>query len=83
MTIITVEILIKFFLCMTIINFGILIFYSLVFMFGKGLIYRLHSIWFKMPEEEISLALYKVLGIYKIIVIVFNLVPYVALRIIA
>ena len=83
MTSITIEILEKFFLWMTVINFAILAFYSLVLLFAKSFIYRLNGMWFKMTEEKISSSLYKTLAFYKIIVIVFNLVPYIALRIIA
>jgi len=80
---VTIEMLTKFFLWMTLINFGILILYSLLFLFAKGFIYRLHGMWFKMTKEKMNSSLYKILGLYKIIVIVFNLVPYIALRIIA
>ncbi len=71
------------FLWMTILNFGLLTFYFLFFVFFRKFIYRLHGRWFKMTEKEISSALYKTFAFYKIIVIVFNLVPYIALKIIA
>ena len=83
MTTITIEVLEKFFLWMTVINFGIITFYSLLFLCCRGFIYKVHSAWFKTTEEKISSSLYKVIALYKIIVIVFNLVPYIALRIIA
>ena len=80
---ITIEVLKKFFLWMTIINFGILIFYFLFFVFAHSFIYRLHTRWFKIKEEKLNTTLYKILGFYKIATIVFNLVPYIALVIIS
>ena len=82
MTTITVEVLEKFFLWMTIINFGILTLYFLLFLVARDFIYKLHTTWFKMTEGKISSSLYKTFAFYKITVIIFNLVPYIALRII-
>ena len=78
----TIGVLEKFFVWMTVINFGILLFCPLLLPLCRGSIYKLHGAWFKIPEEKIDIALYKMLGTYKIIVIVFNLVPYIALKII-
>ena len=38
--------------------------------------------WFKIKEEKIASTLYKTMALYKIAVIIFNLVPYIALKII-
>lgn len=73
----------NFFLWMTIINFGILSLYFILFLSCRGFIYRMHKKWFKMKEEKISSSLYKTLAFYKILVIVFNLVPYIVLKIVA
>ena len=83
MTILTIEVLKKFFLWMTIINFGLLSFYFIFFLLCRGFIYRLHGAWFKMTEEKLNSTLYKTLAFYKIIVIAFNLVPYIVLVIIS
>jgi hypothetical protein len=82
MTILTIEVLKKFFLWMTIINFGLLTFYFLFFISAKRFIYKLHKKWFKISEEKMYSTLYKVLAFYKIATIAFNLVPYIALVII-
>ena len=70
-----------FFMWCTIINGGFLTLTSLVFTFAGNLIYRVHSKWFKMPREAFNIVIYSFIGLYKIIFIVFCLVPYVVLLI--
>ena len=76
----TVEVLEKFFLWMTVINFCLLTFYSILFLSARNFIYRIHSRWFKISEEKMSSTLYKILAYYKVAIIGFNLVPYIAIR---
>lgn len=71
-----------FFLWCTILNGGCLVLSSLVLMLGGDWVFRLHGRWFAMPRETFNRALYSLLGLYKILVITFNLVPYLALVII-
>ena len=78
----SIESLKDFFLWCTIINFGLLMFSFIFVVFFRGLVFRMHQKLFKVPEEKISLAYYCFMGFYKILVFVFNLIPYVALRII-
>lgn len=66
----------------TIINGALLIFTALFCTFAGGLIYRVHSRWFPMSREAFNPVIYSFVGLYKIIFITFNLVPYVALAII-
>ena len=71
-----------FFMWCTIINVALL---ALSFLLFAGLgdwIYRMHTKWFPMPRETFTVVLYSFLGMYKIMFIMFNLVPYVALLIV-
>ncbi len=71
-----------FFMWCTILNAALLLF-SFLFMAGAGdFVYRQHSRWFPMPRKRFNAALYSLIGMYKIIVLVFNLVPWAALAII-
>jgi hypothetical protein len=45
--------------------------------------YRLHARWFRLPAEQFDAIHYAAMAIYKIGIILFNLVPYVALVIAA
>jgi hypothetical protein len=77
-----VTIIRNFFLWCTIINGALLIFSSLLCAFAGDWIYRMHSIWFHLSREAFNTVIYSFIGLYKIIFIVFNLVPFLALAIV-
>jgi hypothetical protein len=64
------------------INIGMLLFWWLLFMFGRNFVYTMHSKWFKIPEESFDKIHYAGMAIYKLMIFVFNLVPYLAMRIV-
>ena len=78
----TIESLSKFFLWCTLINGAMLTLWTLSSMFLSETVYRLHSRWFSMPREQHELLLYAFLGLFKIVYLVFNVTPYIALTII-
>ena len=71
-----------FFMWCTIINGGLLILSSLICACAGDWVHRRHSKWFPMSREAFNVAIYSFIGLYKIFVLVFNLVPYVALLIV-
>ena len=71
-----------FFMWLTIINGGILILWGVFCMFAADLVYRTQTKWFPIPRETFNVVIYSFLGILKIFVIMFNVVPYIALLII-
>lgn len=75
--------LISFFMWCTIINFGVLLFLALVYMLMPNLAYRLQSRWIPISKETFDIVFYSFIGFFKAIVLVFNLVPWLALLIIA
>jgi hypothetical protein len=77
-----IEMLTKFFMWCTIINAGLLVFSFLIVAFASDFVYNIHSKWFPMPRETFNVILYSFMGAYKLIVYVFNIVPWVALVII-
>ena len=79
----TLETLTTFLGWCTIINFGLLAVAALVIVLMRGSILDIHASMFKIKENELSNAYFQYLANYKILVIVFNLVPYLALRIIS
>jgi len=54
--------------------------WALFFMVGRNWLYKLHNKWFAMPIERFNVIHYVLMGIFKIILIVFFLVPYLVLR---
>ena len=78
-----IEVLRAFFGWCTIINGGLIIFAFLICAVAGDWVYRMHSLWFRIPSETLDRTLYGFLGVMKIIVIMLNLVPYVALVILS
>jgi hypothetical protein len=61
------------------INYGILFIWFGVFVFAHDWMYRLHSRWFKLSVETFDAMHYGGLSVYKIGILLFNLVPLIAL----
>ena len=71
----------KFFMWCTIINGGLFVFTALMCMMAPNLVYNIQNKFFPLPRETFNAIIYSFLGLFKIIVICFNLVPYLALLI--
>jgi hypothetical protein len=63
----------------TIINGAILIVWAASCALVPDLIYRMQSRWFPMPRETFTVVFYTLIGVFKMLVLVFNAVPYAAL----
>ena len=71
-----------FFMWCTIIN-GVLLVLSIIgCILAPDFGYNLQSGWFEIPRETLNVVIYLFLGVFKIFWLVFNVVPYVALRIV-
>jgi len=60
----------------------ILLFGITSYMLAPDLIYLMQKFWFPISGETFDLAFYSFIGLFKIIFLFFNLVPYIALLII-
>jgi hypothetical protein len=61
------------------INYGVLLVWFGVFVYAHDWMYRLHTRWFKLSAETFDALHYAGLSIYKIGIILLNLVPLIAL----
>ncbi len=77
------ETLYKFFLWCSVINGALLIFSSLFCICAQNWIYSIHSKLFSISRDAFNSLIYSYLALYKILFMVFNLVPYIALAIIS
>lgn len=66
----------------TVINMGLLIWWFLIFFFAHDWVYRFHSKWYQITQERFDAIHYAGIAFFKILILMFNLVPYLALRII-
>ncbi|KAA1262219.1 hypothetical protein LF1_47810 [Rubripirellula obstinata] len=67
----------------TLINFGLLILSTTALVVGRNFVANLHAKWFEVDAADLRKSYFQYLANYKLLVLVFNLVPYLALRILA
>ena len=65
-----------------ILNIGLLLWWFVMFACVHDWVYKVHSRWFKVSVERFDAIHYAGMGIFKMAIFVFNVVPYFALRII-
>ena len=71
-----------FFMWCTILNFALLLLSFLIYVCAADWAYRIHNKWYSISRETFNVAIYSFLGLYKVLVIVFNLIPFIALVIV-
>lgn len=69
----------RFFMWNSIVNICILTFYCLIIIGAKNYLYAMHSKLFSLDKESFAQLVYLFLGLYKIIIVVFNLIPFLVL----
>ena len=77
-----IQTLTSFFMWCTIINTGFLIFLALIYLLVPNLAYRLQSRFIPISRETFDIVFYSFIGFFKAVVLVFNVVPWMALLII-
>lgn len=65
-----------------VINYGLLLIWFLSFTLAHEWSFRITGIWFRLSVEQFDAMNYIRMALFKIGIILFNLVPYVALRIV-
>ena len=80
--IMTVEIIRDVLAWCSVINIGLLLFWLLWLAFAHDFVYRVHGKWLKLSEERFDEIHYTGMAFFKICIFVFNIVPYLALRIV-
>lgn len=78
----TIEQLIPFLGWCTVLNWSMLVIWALMIMFANDFTYRMQTIFFDISKEQFDRIHYKAMVTFKVLVFMFNLVPYLALRII-
>ena len=79
----TLEVLTKILGWATVINIAILMFSTLALVAMRSMITGIHSKLFGLDEKDLGRAYFQYLAQYKIAIIVLNIAPYLALRIVA
>ena len=68
---------------LTVINFALLAFSSIMLIFLRGWVTAIHTKMFALDERDTSRAYFQFLAQYKLAIILLNLTPYIALKIMA
>ncbi|HLA94133.1 MAG TPA: hypothetical protein VK612_00325 [Pyrinomonadaceae bacterium] len=68
-----------FLLWSTIINYVILVIWFAAFILARETLYRLHTKWFRLSSEAFDAVHYGGMAVYKIGIMLFNLVPLLVL----
>jgi hypothetical protein len=79
----SIEVTRNFLLWCTVINYGILLVWFLFFVFAHDWIQRIHGRWFRLPGDQFDALHYAGMTIFKVGIILFNLVPFVVLCIVS
>ena len=65
-----------------VINYGVLVVWFLCFLLAHDWMYGLHSRWFHLSVNQFDALHYAGMSLFKIGILLLNLVPYIALRIV-
>lgn len=65
----------------TVVNLGILLLWFFFFAVAHDWMYRMHNKWFNLSPEAFDALHYGGMGLYKLGILLLNLVPYLVLRI--
>ncbi|MDM8544898.1 DUF6868 family protein [Candidatus Venteria ishoeyi] len=63
-----------------ILNIAILLWWFLFIVFARDWVYRMHSRWFTLSQEQFNTIHYAGIALFKILVLIFNVMPYLVLR---
>ena len=77
-----IKIMEEFLLWCGVINFGLFLSWFLFFTIAHDWMYRITGRWFRLSVEQFDVLHYIGMALFKMGIILFNLVPYIALRII-
>ena len=72
----------SFFFWCTCINYGLLVVWALLFMFGHDGLFRLNGKWARLSTEQFDMLNIAGITLYKMGIFLFNLVPCIVLYII-
>ncbi|MHC4639890.1 MAG: DUF6868 family protein [Planctomycetota bacterium] len=71
-----------FFMWCTILNVAMLLFSWLICLCAGDWVYGIHSKLFSISRETFNVAVYSFMGLYKIVIMAFNFIPFIALSIV-
>lgn len=77
-----INILQRFFMWCIIINGAWFVLAAMICVFASDWVFRVQSKWFPIPRDAYNVVIYSFFALFKIVFVVFNVVPYIGLLII-
>lgn len=77
----SIDVVRTFFLWCAVINYLVLVVWFLLLVFPHQWLYRLWGKWFGLTAEQFDAINFGGIALYKVGILLFNLAPYIALRI--
>jgi len=78
-----IQTLTNFFMWCSIINVGFLVLGSIFLWVRPEFVYKIQGNFVPLSRERLEIFFYGFIGLFKIFVLVFNVVPFIALKIVA
>ena len=78
----SIDVVRNFFLWCAVINYFVLVLWFFLLVFPHQWLYRLWGKWFRLTAEQFDAINFGGIAFYKLGILLFNLVPYIALRIV-
>ncbi len=63
-----------------VINFGFMAIWAVMMIIARDFLLRLQKIFVKMDDTELEAGIWRFMALFKALVIIFNLTPYLVLR---
>jgi uncharacterized protein DUF6868 len=79
----SIELLTQFLGWCAVLNIALLLWWIFFMIFAHDWVYKMHSQWFYLEQQNFDSIHYAGIAFYKLSIILFNIAPYLALRIIA
>ena len=71
----------EFFFWCAVVNYGALVCWFIAFLVARGALFRLHAKWFQLSAAQFDAIHYSAMAAYKIGILLLNVAPYVAVRV--
>jgi hypothetical protein len=79
----TAELIKTFLMWSSIINVALILFWGLLIILTPETVYKMQVQFFPIKREQFDVVIYCFIGIYKLLIIFFNIIPWIVLEIIA
>jgi len=78
----TIQTLQSFLAWSLVVHFSVLLLWVWMMKYANEYVYRIHTYWIPISKDSFNVMHYGGIGLYKLLIFIFNLTPYIALMLI-